>query len=223
MGPSTWANDSHHPRNGLGSDWMVSCHHYHLRIIEPSIHYTCEAIGQLAITFIPAVLHLLTASGTLDLGGSMRDIRPTKHRPCSGKLSCKYKGAILELSYKYFIHTNFTCTLHVYVVVLLFYDSCMLTINSRSLCQTGNLSETPEDSGTSVQTYRREMTMTLTYIALFPGLYCMHALSPRVFVLQTITNRVGKAAWLRGCSSTCLIPLTLGLSLPLHLAPGKPR
>ena len=38
-------------------------------------------------TLIPALRHLLTASGTFDLGGSIRDINPIKHSPSSGKFS----------------------------------------------------------------------------------------------------------------------------------------
>lgn len=42
---------------------------------------------QYVLAFIPAVRHLLTASGTLDLGGSMSDIRPTKQRLEMGKFN----------------------------------------------------------------------------------------------------------------------------------------
>ena len=37
------------------------------------------------ITLIPALRHLLTASGTAARGGSIMDIRPTKHKFSSGK------------------------------------------------------------------------------------------------------------------------------------------
>lgn len=49
------------------------------KVISSQVH------KELTITFIPAVRHLLTASGTFDLGGSMSDIRPTKHRSETGK------------------------------------------------------------------------------------------------------------------------------------------
>ena len=48
------------------------------------------------LTFIPALRHLVTASGTLDLGGSMSDIKPTKHNPSSGKFSCSNKILFLN-------------------------------------------------------------------------------------------------------------------------------
>ena len=42
----------------------------------------------LKLAFIPAERHLQTASGTLDLGGSISDIRPTKQRLEMGKFNC---------------------------------------------------------------------------------------------------------------------------------------
>ena len=38
------------------------------------------------ITLIPAAWHLATASGTVGLGGSINDIRPTNRNPERGKL-----------------------------------------------------------------------------------------------------------------------------------------
>lgn len=43
----------------------------------------------IVLTLIPAVLHLDTASGTLDLGGSISDTNPTKQSPSNGKLTYK--------------------------------------------------------------------------------------------------------------------------------------
>ena len=40
------------------------------------------------LTLMPAVRHLLTASGTLGLGGSIIENSPTKHNPSSGKFTC---------------------------------------------------------------------------------------------------------------------------------------
>lgn len=48
-------------------------------------------------TFIPAFLHLQTASGTLDRGGSIRDIRPTKQSSCTGKFPWNVYVCMLEL------------------------------------------------------------------------------------------------------------------------------
>ena len=40
------------------------------------------------MTFMPAERHFSTASGTLDRGGSMREMRPTKQRFSRGKFTC---------------------------------------------------------------------------------------------------------------------------------------
>ena len=44
-------------------------------------------------TLIPAVRHLLTASGTLGRGGSIIENSPTKHNPSMGKFTYTYKDA----------------------------------------------------------------------------------------------------------------------------------
>lgn len=50
-------------------------------------------------TLIPAVRHLLTASGTLGRGGSIMENNPTKHNPSMGKFTCKVIDDEITLGY----------------------------------------------------------------------------------------------------------------------------
>ena len=63
---------------------MITSHHNHLGTI-----YMYIILYIIVLTLIPAVLHLDTASGTLDLGGSISDTNPTKQSPSNGKLTYK--------------------------------------------------------------------------------------------------------------------------------------
>ena len=44
------------------------------------------------ITLMPAERHFSTASGTLERGGSMREMRPTKQRSSRGKFTWEERG-----------------------------------------------------------------------------------------------------------------------------------